>query len=50
MVLNDNKKKFKLLIHLFASTKWQYDETMSNSNQGKMLVLEEQSFVKLSQR
>lgn len=38
-------KQRKLLIHLFASTKWQYDETMSNSNRGKMLVLEEQSLV-----
>jgi hypothetical protein len=35
----------KLLIHLFASTKWQYDETMSNSNREKILVLEEQSLV-----
>ena len=45
LVLQATIKGCKLLIHLFASTKWQYDETMSNSNRGKILVLEEQSLV-----
>ena len=48
-VLKWQQKRCKLLIHLFESTNWQYDETMSNSNRGKMLtgrlVLEEQSLV-----